>query len=89
MSIGEVIEVNDRMQRGYSYVLVAPPGRNFADDFRPAFSPGEMLALGVFEGKYLNDCRDEFPASWFARARLSETADPALNCFGVKSRQPL
>lgn len=45
--------------------------------------------MGVFEGKYLNDCRDEFPGDWFGGAKLSDTADPALNYFGVKSRQPL
>lgn len=89
MAVGDVITVEDRMQHGYSYVLSAPVGRGFAAGFTPAFSPAEMLALGVFEGKYLNDCRAEFPASWFRRARLGEVADPARNCFGVKSRQPL
>jgi hypothetical protein len=29
-----------------------------------------MLQLGVFGGKYM-DCRREFPASWFVRAKLS------------------
>ena len=77
------------MQRDYSYELSAAPGRGFAEDFRPAFTPAEMLRLGVFEGKYCNDCRGEFPASWYAKARLSEVPDPSLNCFGVKSRQPL
>jgi len=89
MAIGDVVRVNDRMQRGYSYKLTAPAGRGFAGDFRPAFTPAEMLKLGVFEGKYCNDCRGEFPASWFAHARLGDEPDPALNCFGVKSRQPL
>ena len=83
------VAVNDRMQTGYTYTLVAPPGRNFAPGFTPAFSPAEMLALGVFEGKYLNDCRGEFPAEWFDGARLGHTPDPVLNRFGVKSRQPL
>lgn len=89
MAIGDIIRVNDRMQRDYSYELTAGAGRGFAADFRPAFTPAEMLALGVFEGKYCNDCRDEFPASWYDRARLSDAPDPAVNCFGVKSRQPL
>jgi hypothetical protein len=83
------INVSDKMQRGYRYQLVAPAGRNFAAGFTPRFAPAEMLTLGVFEGKYLNDCRDEYPRSWFAKARLSETADPSLNCFAIKSRQPL
>jgi hypothetical protein len=82
--------VNDRMQRGYRYVLVAPTGRNFDPDFRPELSPAEMLRLGVFGGRYLTDCRDEFPRSWFARAKLSpEHADTGLNYFGVDASQPL
>ena len=48
-----------------------------------------MLALGVFEGKYLNDCRDESPAAWFAKARTSDVPDPSVNRFGIKSRLPL
>ena len=89
MAIGDTVHVNDRMQRGYSYKLEAGMGRSFAEDFKPALTPAEMLQLGVFEGKYCNDCRDEFPASWFAHAKLSDTPDPSINCFGVKSRQPL
>lgn len=87
--IGAVIKVRDRMQKNYSYVLTAPQGRNFAENFKPRFSPKEMLALGVFEGKYCNDCRNEFPAAWFKGAKISDVPDPELNCFGVKSRQPL
>lgn len=45
--------------------------------------------MGVFEGKYLNDCISEFPAYWFKRARLSHDADCGLNYFGIKSRQSL
>ena len=87
--IGSVIEVNDRMQRGYAYTLTAPIGRQFAEGFTPAFTPQQMLAHGVFEGKYCNDCQDELPPEWFAEAKLSPVADEALNCFGIKSRQPL
>jgi hypothetical protein len=63
--------VNDKMQRGYHYALTAPMGRNFDPEFRPELTPQEMLALGVFCGKYMTDCRKEFPARWFARAKLS------------------
>lgn len=89
MTVGALISVNDRMQRGYSYRLEAGTGRSFAPDFTPALTPAEMLKLGVFEGKYINDCRDEFPAAWFRSARLSDAPDPSVNCFGIKSRQPL
>jgi hypothetical protein len=84
------ILVHDRMQQGYRYQLLEPTGRNFDAGFHPDLSPKEMLALGVFGGKYLTDCRDEFPKSWFAGARLSPGGhDPRLNCFGVSASQPL
>ena len=87
---GRVVTVHDRMQRGYRYRLAEPVGRNFDPGFRPELTPAEMLALGVFGGKYMTDCRDEFPASWFGRARLSpERHDPSLNCFGVSASQSL
>ncbi len=89
MNIGDLITVNDRMQSGYAYRLDAPAGADFDPGFHPVYSPRQMLEMGVFEGKYLNDCRDEFPAHWFTGARLSAHADPRLNHFGVKSRQPL
>jgi hypothetical protein len=84
------ITVNDRMQQGYRYTLTAPAGRDFAPGFAPELTPKQMLELGVFCGKYLTDCRDEFPASWFVRAKLAEGArDCALNFFGVNASQPL
>jgi hypothetical protein len=84
------VVVNDKMQRGYRYVLTAPMGRNFDPGFRPELTPKQMLRLGVFCGKYMNDCRNEFPANWFARARLSKAGrDCALNLFGVDASQPL
>jgi hypothetical protein len=66
-----IVTVNDKMQQGYRYVLSAPAGRDFDSEFWPDLTPKQMLELGVFSGKYLTDCRDEFPASWFARAALS------------------
>ena len=59
-----VVIVSDKMQRGYRYELSAPAGRDFDPQFRPDLTPKQMLELGVFCGKYLTDCRDEFPASW-------------------------
>lgn len=88
-TIGAVVTVNDRMQRGYRYTLSAPVGKRFDPEFTPFFTPKQMLELGIFEGKYCNDCRKELPEAWFAKAKVSETADPDLNYFGVKSRQPL
>ncbi len=84
-----IIVVSDRMQRDYSYECTATQGADFAQDFAPHYTPRDMLAMGVFEGKYLNDCRAEFPEDWFENAKISPNADPSLNYFGVKSRQPL
>lgn len=89
MRVGKIIKVNDSMQTGYSYECVAPAGEIFAKDFTPYYTPQKMLQMGVFEGKYLNDCADEFPKQWFKHAKLSNVADPAINYFGIKSRQPL
>ena len=80
--------------KGYTYVLEADPGSGFDDRFAPALTPAEMLFMGVFEGKYLNDCVDEFPKEWYimaaAAGRLSvEKANIECNYFGIKSRQPL
>jgi len=82
--------VSDRMQTGYRYELTEPAGAHFDPAFRPQLTPREMLELGVFGGKYMTDCRDEFPDAWFERARLSpERRDPALNFFGVDASKPL
>jgi hypothetical protein len=90
MHMRRLITVNDRMQRGYRYELVEPVGRNFELEFKPDLTPAEMLCLGVFGGKYMTDCADEFPASWFKHARLaSGSRDNSLNYFGVEASQPL
>lgn len=84
------VTVNDLMQRGYVYYRTKPVGKAFRENFRPELTPKEMLELGVFGGKYMTDCKAEFPASWFRKAKLcSERHDPALNCFGVNASQPL
>ena len=78
------------MQENYRYELIEPRGRNFHPDFHPELTPQQMLALGVFCGKYMTDCKDEFPKSWFIRAKLSpDRPDCSLNYFGVKASQPL
>ncbi|HWA89755.1 MAG TPA: hypothetical protein VG889_06955 [Rhizomicrobium sp.] len=86
----KTVTVSDRMQTRYRYVRTEPVGRNFDPEFTPDLSPREMLALGVFAGKYMTDCRKEFPAAWFARAKLAKgKRDPKLNYFGVDASQPL
>ncbi len=85
-----LIEVEDLMQQGYRYLLTEPMGGNFHPDFRPELTPKQMLELGVFGGRYMTDCTDEFPADWFENARLcSGCHDPSLNWFGVNASQPL
>jgi hypothetical protein len=87
---GKVVTVNDKMQRGYRYTLTAATGRNFDPGFHPELTPGEMLRLGIFCGKYMTDCMKEFPRTWFTRAKLAtKHRDCALNYFGVDASQPL
>jgi hypothetical protein len=84
------IVVNDKMQKGYRYVLSAPTGRNFDPEFKPELTPQRMLKLGVFCGKYMTDTRKEFPKSWFVGAKLARgKRDCSLNHFGVSASQPL
>jgi len=91
---GKIIKVNDLMQKNYSYPLTKHYG-DLSDypEFKPELSPQQMLEMGIFEGKYLNDCIHEFPKEWFEKAfkkgKLSEKADPSINYFKIKSRQPL
>ena len=97
---GDTVHVWNKMRRGYSYTLEAAPGQDFAAAFKPWADPGEMLALGVFEGKYLNDCLLEFPAEWFLRAGglgklrpgakgSAEGPSVEVNHLQADSRQPL
>ena len=84
------IEVDDLMQQNYVYLLTEPTGRNFDPRFRPELTPKQMLELGVFGGKYMTDCVQEYPSHWFKRAKLChERHDPSLNYFGVNASQPL
>src|SRR3954471_9877913 len=78
------------MQKNYSYWRTKRAGKECRPGFTPELTPSQMLALGVFGGKYMTDCRDEFPASWFRGAKLcAEKHDAKLNYFGVNASQPL
>lgn len=92
------IKVNNKMQNGYTYELTEPVGWNFAQDFKPDFTPKQMLALGVFGGVYMRDATKEYPEDWFIRAKFAPTEtdttrryyhDPSLNYFKVNASQPL
>lgn len=84
------IIVHDLMQKNYAYDLAENIGQNFDPQFLPELTPPQMLELGVFGGKYMTDCQDEFPREWFIHAKLChERHDPDLNFFGVNASQPL
>ena len=91
---GTKITVYNKMEKGYSYVLTEHPGKNFAEGFEPYYTPAEMLEMGVFSGKYLNDCLLEFPKEWFLKAikkgKLSpQSANTECNFLKVDSRLSL
>ena len=85
----KTIVVNDKMQKNYTYCLSKQMGEDFHSDFNPELTPKEMLELGVFGGKYMNDCVDEFPQDWFTNAKLSEIKNLELNYFKVGASLPL
>jgi hypothetical protein len=72
------------------YILTESIGQNFDKRFNPYYTPKEMLELGVFEGKYLNDSIFEFPKEWFLNAMISlDKPNIQLNATKHKSRLPL
>ncbi|NCS99896.1 hypothetical protein GW765_02850 [Candidatus Parcubacteria bacterium] len=86
----KIVTVNDKMQSGYKYEITEQSGKKFHPDFKPDLSPKEMLELGVFGGKYMTDCKAEFPKSWFEKAKLSpKKSNCNLNLFGICASQPL
>ncbi len=86
----KIVTVHDKMQRGYRYTLTEPAGKHFDPEFKPELTPKQMLALGVFGGKYMTDCTKEFPADWFTKAKLSpRRRDPRCNFFKIDASQPL
>jgi hypothetical protein len=86
----KIVVANNKMQKGYKYELVCPIGKKFHKDFKPDFTPKQMLALGVFGGKYMTDCKKEYPKDWWTKAKLcSKYHDPQLNYFKVNASQTL
>ncbi len=89
---GQMVHVWNKMEKRYSYTLQESPGTNLG--FSPYATPGEILAAGAFEGKYLNDCLLEFPAEWFLNALALGKLSPGkpsieVNQFQILSRLPL
>lgn len=84
------VTVSDKMQKKYTYFLTEPIGKNFDKDFKPALTPKQMLALGVFGGVYMRDCLKEFPKDWFTKAKFAkDKRDESLNFFKINASQPL
>lgn len=79
-------------EQTYTYELSEPAGKNFDPEFKPDLTPKEMLRAGVFGGHYFLDEKaiEEFPKSWFAGVKLSETGEKEkeLNYFKVRASQP-
>ena len=55
--------------------------KDFYLEFKPELSPKKMLEYGVFGGSYLGDTINEFPESWFKKAKISKSFDVNLNYF--------
>lgn len=103
---GRKVKVKDRMQT-YTYTLTYKAGTNMKndgldkygkkiryEDFEPYYTPQQMLVMGVFEGKYLNDCENELPREWYTATRKKnklrpKKTDSSVNYFKIKSRLSL
>lgn len=83
------VVVHDTMQQ-CEYYLTEPMGENFNPEFKPELTPKQLLEMGIFGGKYMTDCQDEFPKDWFIHAKLSPSGkDVSLNFFQVDASLPL
>ena len=54
--------------------------------FYPAYTPKEMLDMGVFGGTYLNSVRDQLPFEWFTGDNVlpkGNRPDVSMNFFNV------
>jgi hypothetical protein len=68
-------------------------GKNFHPEFKPELTPKQMLEMGIFGGRYMRDCKKEFPADWFKKAKLHPLNQAGhvtkINYFDVDPSRPL
>lgn len=85
------VSASNLLQKKYIYYLSEPIGKNFDMNFNPDLTPKDMLRLGIFDGYYgENSYLDEFPRSWFIKAKISTNGPNVLcNYFKVHASQPL
>ena len=62
-----------------------PSDLDFYKVFKPELTPKKMLEYGVFGGSYLGNTLDEYPKSWFTKAKLSKNFNIKLNYFEIKA----
>ena len=84
------VTVNDLYAEGLS-VRADRSGRSqLRSGYKPELTPAEMLALGVFCGKYMTDCRQGIPRELVQESEAgAKGRDCSLNYFGVDASQPL
>lgn len=86
----EKVIVNDKTQENYEYYRTEKAGENFDEAFKPELTPSELLELGIFGGKYMTDCKDEFPHSLYENAKLSfSKKNKSLNYYNFDASMPL
>ena len=56
---------------------------DFYKIFKPQLSPKKMLELGVFGGAYFGKNINDYPKSWFEKAKISKNFDVNLNRFKI------